>query len=265
MQSNEHLYKYNQGEEINDSTEFNISGISFLDNSYQDCQEFIENDLQQESKTDKNKDSLSTCTLSPPNKKLRTSESASVLTGDEWKESNKLNTVLGNDPSQSFHFSQWKRDQIAKCKEIELGGNVIEDSPCVGASCLISDEEESDPALNEGTVVGEFSETLPFQFTQWAKQQVQVCRKIENETDIIDILLQRSPKSVEQNNRLKVTSRERNSAPKATDHSDSQFNFTEWAENQVQLCRNFSDTNHTGSMDWESEKWGEWMYKTKKG
>ena len=258
MQSNEHLYS--QGEGINDSTDLNISGISFLDDSYQGCQEFIENDLQQESEIDKNRDSLTTSTLSPPNKKLRTSESASILTGDERRERNKLRTILENDPSQSFHFSQWKRDQIAKCKEIE-GGNLTEDSPCVDASCLIGDEEESDLALNEGTVGGEFSETPPFQFTQWAKQQVQVCRKIEKETDIADIVLQRSLKSVEQNNRHKATSRERKREPEFTYHSDSPFDFTEWAENQVQLCRNFSDTTHTGSIDWESEKWGEWMYK----
>ena len=265
MQSNEHIYMYSQGKEINDSADLNISGISFLDDSYQGCEEFFENDLQQESETDKNRDSLSTGTLSPPNKKLRTSESGSILTGDEWKERNKLHTILENDPSQSFHFSQWKRDQIENCKEIE-GGNLIEDSPTcsVDASCLPGDEEESDLALNEGTVEEEFSETPPFQFTQWAKQQVQMCCKIEKETDIADIVLQRSLKSVEQNNRLKVTSRKRNSTPKFTDHSDSQFDFTEWAENQAQLCRNFSDTKDTESIDWESEKWGEWMYKTEK-
>ena len=111
---------------------------------------------------------------------------------------------------------------------------------------------------------GEFSETPPFQFTQWAKQQVQVCCKIEKETDIADIVLQQPLKSAEQINKLKVASRERNSAPKFTDHSDSQFDFTEWAKNQVQLCRNFSDTKDTGSIDWESEKWGEWIYKAKK-
>jgi len=32
----------------------------------------------------------------------------------------------------------------------------------------------------------------------------------------------------------------------------------------VQLCRNFSDNKDTGSIDWESEKWVEWMYKTEK-
>ena len=265
MQSNEHIYMYSQGKEINDSTDLNISGISFLDDSYlQGCEEFIENDLQRESEADKNRDSLGTCTLSPPNKKPRTSERGACFKGDERKERNNLHTILENDSSQSFHFSQWKRDQIAKCKETE-GGNLIEDSPCecLDASCLIGDEEESDLALNEDTVV-EFSETPPFQFTQWAKQQVQVCRKIEKETDVADILLQRSLKSAEQNNKLKVTSRERNSAPKLTDHSDSQFDFTEWAENQVQLCRNFSGTEDTGSIEWESEKWGEWMCKTEK-
>ena len=265
MQSNEHIYMYSQGKEINDNTDINISGISCLDDSYQGCEEFIENDLQQESETDKNRYSLSICSLSPPNKKVRTSESGPCLAGDERKERNKLHTTLENDPSQSFHFSQWKRDQIAKCKETE-GGNLIEDSPCecLDASCLIGDDEESDLALKEGTVGGEFSETPPFQFTQWAKQQVQVCRKIEKETDIADIVLQQPLKSAEQINKLKVASKERNSAPKFTDHSDSQFDFTEWAENQVQLCRNFSDTKDTGSIDWESEKWGEWMYKTKK-
>ena len=252
MQSNEHIYMYSQGKEINDNTDLNISGISFLDNSrLQGCEEFIENDVQQGTETDKNRDSLGTCTLSPPNKKLRTSEGGSCLTEDERKERNKLHAILENDPSQSFHFSQWKRDQIAKCKEIE-GGNLIDDSPCecLDASCLISDEEDSDLTLNEGTVGGEFSETPPFQFTQWAKQQVQVCRKIEKETVTADIVLQQSLKSAEQNNKLKVASRERKSAPKFTEHPDSQFDFTEWAENQVQLCRNYSDTKDTGSVDW---------------
>lgn len=259
MQSNEHIHMYSQGEEINDNTDFNISGISCLDDSYQSCEEFIENDLQQESETDKNRDSLSTCSLSPPNKKLRTLESAPCLTGDMRKERNKFHTTLENDSSSSFHFSQWKRDQIAKCKEIE-GGNLIEDSPCecLDAKSLTGDEEESDLALKESSVEGEFSETPPFQFTQWAKQQVQVCRKIEKETDVADIVLQQSLKSAEQNNKPG------NSAPKFTDYSDSQFDFTEWAENQVPLCRNFSDSKYTGSIDWESKKWGEWMYKTKK-
>ena len=252
MQSNEHIYMYSQGKEINDNTDLNISGISFLDNSHlQGCEEFIENDVQQGTEIDKNRDSLGTCTLSPPNKKLRTSESGSCLTEDERKERNKLHAILENDPSQSFHFSQWKRDQIAKCKEIE-GGNLIDDSPCecLDASCLISDEEGSDLALNEGTVGGEFSETPPFQFTQWAKQQVQVCCKIEKETVAADIVLQQSLKSAEQNNKLKVASSERKTAPKFTDHSDSLFDFTEWAENQVQLCGNYSDTKDTGSIDW---------------
>lgn len=258
MQSNEHIYS--QGKEIHDNTDLNISGISCLDDSYQGCEEFIENNLQQESGTDKNRDSLSTRTLTPPNKKLRTSESGPSLTGDERTERNKLHTILESDPSQSFHFSQWKRDQIAKCKEIE-GGNLIEDSSCADASCLTGDEEESDLSLSEGKVGGEFSETPPFQFTQWANQQAEVCRRIEKETDIV---LQQSLKSVKQNNKLKMTSREKNSAQKLTDHSDSQFDFTEWADNQVQLCRNFSDTKDAGSIDWESEKWGEWIYKTKK-
>ena len=259
MQSNEHIYMYSQGREINDCTDLNISGISCLDDSYQGCQEFIENDSQQESETDKCSDSLST--LSPPNKKLRSSDGGPSLTGDERKKRNKLHTILEKDPSQSFHFSQWKRDQIAKCKEVE-GGNLIEDSTFADASCLTGDEEESDHTLNEGNVAGEFSETPPFQFTQWAKRQVQVCRKIEKETDIADIVLQQSLKSVEPNNRLKVTSRENICVPKFTDHSDSQFDFTEWAENQVQFCKKFSDTRDAGSTDWESEKWGEWMYKT---
>lgn len=260
MPSNEHTYMYSQGKEIRDSADLNISGISCLDDSYQCCKEFSENDLQQESETNKNSNSLRTCTLSPPSKKLRTSQSGPSLTGDESKERNNVHTVLESDPSQSFHFSQWKRDQIAKCKEVE-GGSLIEDSTFADASCLIVDEEES-----ESNLAGEFSETPPFQFTQWVNQQVKMCHKIEKETDVADIVLQRSLKSLEQSGRLKVTSKKRNtsSAPKFTDQSHSEFDFTEWAENQVQLCRKFSDTQDTGSTDWESGKWGQWMCKTEK-
>ena len=265
MPSNEHIYMYSQGKEISDSADLNISGISCLDDSYRCCKEFSENDLQQESETNKNRDSLNSCTLSPPSKKLCTSQSGPSLTGDESKERNNVHTVLESDPSQSFHFSQWKRDQIAKCKEVE-DGSLMEDGTFADASCLIVDKEESDLTLNEGNLAGEFSETPPFQFTQWANQQVKMCHKIEKETDVADIVLQRSLKSVEQSGRLKVTSRKRNTsgATKFTDQSHSEFDFTEWAENQVQLCRTFSDTQDTGSTDWESGKWGEWMCKTEK-
>lgn len=256
---------HSQEKEISDSTDLNISGISCLDDSYHCCKEFSENDLQPESETNKNRDSLRTCTLSPPSKKLCTSQSGPSLTGEESKEINNVHTALESDPSQSFQYSQWKRDQISKCREVE-GRSLIEDGTFADANCLIVDKEESDLTINESNLAGEFSETPPFQFTQWVNQQVKMCHKIEKETDVADIVLQRSLKSVEQSGRLKVTSRERytSSAPKFTDQSHSEFDFTEWAEYQMQLCRKFSDTQDTGSTDWESGEWGEWMCKTEK-
>ncbi|KAL9964632.1 hypothetical protein ACROYT_G028299 [Oculina patagonica] len=187
MQSNEHLI-CSQEKEISDNTDFNISGVSHLSDSFDNCDEFIENNLHQEAELENNRDSLSSPILTPPSKKARTSGSGrpTKLTGSEITERNKLHTEE-HEPSQSFHFSQWRRDQIAKCKKIQ-DENSIEDSACADASSLMSVEEESDLALDQSSVGVEFSETPPFRFTQWANQQVEVCRRIQKETDIPDVV-----------------------------------------------------------------------------
>lgn len=234
-----------------------------MSDSFDNSDEFIENNLHQEAELENNRDSLSIPILNPPNKKARTSRSggptSTILTGSERTERNKLLTEE-NEPSQSFHFSQWRRDQIATCKKIQ-DENSNEGSPCADASSLISVDEESDLTLDQGSVGVEFSETPPFQFTQWANQQVEVCRRIQKETDMV---LHQSRNSGEQSIKLKLGSRERNSAQKLTDHTDPQFDFSESAKNQVQLCQNFTETEDTGSANWESGKWGEWVYKTGK-
>ena len=259
MLSNEQLM-CTQEKEISDNTDLNISGISHLDDSFDNPDEFIENNLHQEPRLDNNRDSMSSPIWTPPNKKMRTSRSDGTES-DATEISNLL--TVENEPTQSFHFSQWRRDQIAKCKKIQ-DENFSEDSRCSVASGLMSVEEESDLASYQGSTGEEFSETPPFQFTQWANKQVEVCRRIQKETDILGEVNHQSGNSDEHSVKLKLRSREINSAQKFTSHSDAQFDFSESAKNQVRLWQNFAETEDTGSTDWESEKWGECIYKTGK-
>lgn len=226
-----------------------------MGDSFDNSNEVIENDLHQESN---NRDFLDSPTLSPPNKKVRTSESRPDLMEGKRTERKKFLTAE-NEPSQPFHFTQWKRDQIAKCKKIQ-GEKFIEDSPCSVASSFMTVEEESDLALDQGSVG--VAETPLFQFTQWANQQVEECRRIQKETNISDLELHQLLNSKEQGIKLKLGLKEREKAQSLTNHSDSEFDFSESATNQLPICHNFAETEN--SAEWESEKWGEWVYKTGK-
>ena len=254
--------------EVTNTTDLNISGISHLNDSI-DCSDGLdENDLLQVSEPDKDRDLQDTYTLTPPTKKQRTSKSGSSLTGSRKTE--RVNPALSpeNELSQSFHFSQWRKDQIEKCKEIQ-DGDFTECSSCADMGSSTSAEEESGLELNHNSAGGEFSETPPFQFTQWAKQQVEVCRKIQKEADSPEMTLRQSLNSGEQTNKLKFGSRHTINLQMLNDHpqADSECDFSEWARNQIKLCRNLQQTEDpadTASIDWEGEKWDEWICTTGK-
>lgn len=221
----------------------------------------MENNLHQlELEPDKRRDSMDTHTLTPPNKKLRPSKSGSSLTESRRTVRNEFLSAE-DEPSQSFHFSQWKKDQIAKCKQIQ-DEHFIEGSPCADVNSLTNVEEELGLASGHSNVGVEFSETPPFQFTQWAKQQVEVCRRIQKETDSPGMVLHQSRNSGEQNNKPKLEPRGRNNTAILNNHSDSHFDFSEWAENQAKLCRRNQETEDTSTVNWENENWDEWIYKT---
>ena len=78
--------------------------------------------------------------------------------------------------SESFHFTQWKNNEIAKCKEIQQKYSLKGHASTKSNNTF----KEYTFKLDSNSEDTEFSETPPFQFTQWAKQQVDICHKIQS-------------------------------------------------------------------------------------
>ena len=301
-------------------TDLNISGISHLSDSFEDFDEQIETNSEG-FVPDKTCESQTTHTLSPPHKKFRTSEN-----GERWTQSNPKEQSIESEASQPFHFSQWKKDQIAKCKEIQdeisiedssftescgdfsqrkiyqiakckgiqnerffeynpcsdgssgdftqwkreqiakckqiEDGNSFQVSPCIDVRGLNRSVEQPDSTLDHRNTETEFSETPPFQFTQWANQQMEICREIQNGgTD--NIYSKAIYQCLLQKDRLKLCSREGCSEEMLKGDSEPKGHFPDCAE----ICEKTSTYLHKGIKEetpssasevWESETWDDW-------
>ena len=107
-----------QGNEDHNSRELNISGISNLSDPSDILDDHGENDFPLRSEPDNNRAFFEAHTLTPPTKKQQTLNSDASF--EESNSKDRADSLsLEQEPSQSFHFSQWKKDQMAKCKEIQ--------------------------------------------------------------------------------------------------------------------------------------------------
>lgn len=237
--------------ESKDQTDCNISGISNLSDSFEDADELFETSSPEESVPDVKSESMKACTVSPPWKKFRTLSSGESLTQGSVTERSQSSSIE-SEPSQSFHFTQWRKDQIAKCKAIH-DETSFEDSPCTDG--VTSSGIEPDLTFNHRNEVTEFSETPPFQFTQWANKQVEICRKIQKQAN--DIPSKERHETYSQDRELKLGSRE------GSADSESQSFYSGWSKIPVSTSRNLRDeiqeeTGSSASEVWESETWDYW-------
>lgn len=237
-----------QDKESTDQTDCDISGLSLLSDSFEEFDDLIEADSPEECLTDLNSEVPSNCTFTPPHKKLRTSKSGENLSQSTATE-RCLSSSVESQLSDSFYFTQWRKAQIAKCKEIQ-DECCLKESHCTDANVM------GEPGLtldhrNEET---ELSETPPFQFTQWAKQQVEICRKIQRQAnDMHCAELCHSPE-------LKLQSREGSLEEKMKDDSESEFSLSsEWDKFCIKTTSNFHSEIHEGTGGSESDMWDSLM------
>lgn len=241
-----------QENEDHNSTELNISGISHLSDPSDIHDDHSENDFPLRSEPDNDRAFFEAHTLTPPTKKQQTLNSDASF--EESNSKDRADSLsLEQEPSQSFHFSQWKKDQVAKCKEIQ-DRDFTEYSFYNHAGSITSAGRECCHKVDYSNVGETSSETPPFEFTQWAKQQIDACSKIQKETYSPEDTPQTSFNSSEQSDSLKFSSRN------LTSQAYSEFDFSEWAKNQIKLCRNLQQTGDTGGIAWVDENWDEWIY-----
>lgn len=159
-----------QEEEGNDQSNFNISGISFLSDSSEELDDLTEDDFKTECAADGQNEIQESNSLCPPHKRPHICEQEV-----NWVESNQ--SFAESEVSESFHFTQWKNNEIAKCKEIQHKYSFKGDA---GTNQSKNTFEEYTFKVDGNSEETEFSETPSFRFTQWAKQQVEICHKIQS-------------------------------------------------------------------------------------
>ena len=231
-----------QDKQNTDQADCDISGISLLSDSFETFDDLIEADSPEECLTDPNSEVPSNCNLSPPHKKLRTSKSGEHLS------QRSLSSSIESQLSDSFYFTQWRKAQIAKCKEIQ-DEYCLKESHCTDANVV----REPGLTLDHRNGETELSETPPFQYTQWAKQQVEICRKIQrqaNENACAE--LYHSPE-------LKLQSREGSLEEKINDNSESQFSLSSKWDKFCIKTSNFHSEIHEETGSSESDIWDSWI------
>lgn len=167
-----------QEKEGADQSDCNISGISLLNDSSEESDVLTDGNMQNEFE-DGYSELQDSHTFYPPRKRIRISEQGQKRT------ENNQSLSMESELSESFLFTQWRKYQIAKCREIQRKCTFGE-NPGTDQSCQNSYEGNSCEVDCKGEET-EFSETPSFQFTQWAKQQVEICHKIQNSKCLCDI------------------------------------------------------------------------------
>lgn len=250
-----------QEKEGTDQADCDISGTSNLSDSFEDFNGLAENNSPIKSVPDINSESLNASTLSPPHKKFRTSKCRESVTESSTIGMSQSSS-LESDLSESFHFSQWRKDQIAKCKEIQEVCS-SGDSSCTGRSGMTSDFG-SGVTMDHRREETELSETPPFQFTQWAKQQVEICHKIQKQGHDKSCVALCHCHS--QDSEFKSGSREGSLEERPTDEYESQSLYSDWGKIHVKTPRKRQEeiqeeTDNSASEFWEIEAWDGWKNK----
>ena len=159
-------------EEKSHQDDLNVSGVSYLSDLSQENDQDSEISLREDSLPFDNGNL-------PPNKKMRTTETTAVLAESECKTPL---AMVEDVESQTFCFTQWTRKQVLRCKQIQEE-NSLEDSS-VDLNSLPRCQDNFDLCYDQEETEVEFSQTPPFEFTQWVEKQVQICQKIHSASDI---------------------------------------------------------------------------------
>ena len=277
------------------SRDLNISGISHLDETFEDFCERLDTNSAKQRGLFEDSDFVITSS-DPPRKKCRTLKSGDNLPLCSLKEETQ-SLPLESEMSQSFHFSQWKKDQIAKCKEIQDNSfDEYTGSPFTAASCswdfsqwkkdqIAKSKEIQDKICDENTgspssaasswdfsqwkqdqiakckeiqdescydyTNSPFTASISWDFSQWKKDQIAKCREIQNEQSVeCSLCTNASCDDFSHGKRdAKSTYKEthdvnftEDSPCKESEFSETPtFQFTQWANQQVQICREIQE------------------------
>lgn len=196
---------------------------------------------------DLNNEVLKSRTSSPPYKKLRTSGSEDFFTESSAIERSQ-SLFFESELSESFHFTQWRKEQITRCKQIQDEFS-FDESPCTDAGIF---EGESAVKVDYRNEEAEILETPPFQFTQWAKQQVEICRNIQKQGNEIP--------NGELNNphELKLWSRAGGLQGKIKDGSKSNSFLSDWETVRVKTTSNSRVENQEETESVKNKTWDDW-------
>ena len=169
----------------------NVSGISELDESFEDFWECLETNSAKQGGLFEDSDFV-IGSSGPPRKKCRTLKSGDNLPLCILKEEIQ-SLPVEREMSQSFDFSQWKKYQIAKCKEIrDESFDEYTGSPFTAASCswdfsqwkkdqIAKCKEIQDEICDENTV-SRSSAARNCDFSQWKQDQIAKCKEVQDES-----------------------------------------------------------------------------------
>ena len=181
----------NHEKERDCSNDLNVSGISQLDESFEDFGECFETNSTIQGGLFEDSDFV-IASSGPPRKKCRTLESVDNLPLCILKEETQ-SLPVESEMSQSFDFSQWKKYQIAKCKEIrDESFDEYTGSPFTAASCswdfsqwkkdqIAKCKEIQDEICDENTV-SRSSAARNCDFSQWKQDQIAKCKEVQDES-----------------------------------------------------------------------------------
>ena len=249
----------NREKEGDCSNDLNVSGILQLDQSFEDFGECFETNSAIQGGLFEDSDFLIAFS-GPPRKKCRTLESGDNSPLCILKEETQ-SLPVESEMSQSFDFSQWKKDQIAKCKEIqdEICDENTGSRSSAARSCDFSQwkqdqiakcKEMQDESCYDYTD-SPFTASSRWDFSQWKKDQIAKCREIQNEQSVECSLCTNASCDDFSHGKRDAKSKYKEthdvnftegSPCKESEFSETPtFQFTQWANQQVQICREIQE------------------------
>ena len=237
----------------------NVSGISELDESFEDCWECLETNSAKQGGLFEDSDFV-IGSSGPPRKKCRTLKSGDNLPLCILKEEVQ-SLPVESEMSQSFDFSQWKTDQIAKCKDIqdkicdENTGSYSRAAKSCDFSQWKQDEiakckEVQDESCYDHTD-SPFTASSSWDFSQWKKDQIAKCREIQNEqsaecslctnASFDDLSHGKRDAKAKYKETHDVNFTEDSPCKESEFSKTPTFQFTQWANQQVQICREIQE------------------------
>ena len=249
----------NQEKEGDCSNDLNVSGISQLDESFEDFGECFESNSAIQGGLFEDSDFV-IASSGPPRKKCRTLESVDNLSLCILKEETQ-SLPVESEMSQSFDFSQWKKYQIAKCKEIqdEICDETTGSRSSAARSCDFSQWKQDQTAKCKEVqdescydhIDSPFTASSSWDFSQWKKDQIAKCREIQNEkspecslctnASFDDLCHGKRDAKAKYKETHDVNFTEDSPCKESEFSETPTFQFTQWANQQVQICREIQE------------------------